>query len=175
MSNIYYWQKLTFSKLEGILEEYLTEHLKEFSKFEEQKGIRSIRGNVYIGIIVFIYLSRTKHCLRFPLSCFIREIKGFYQSSFGNEVDFRGIMNVSLNVLAKNSNFKNLWHRFEDGRAMIKATLMSSCHWKTLIPFYLWKKRPENALITLTMNYRKFVQKNKLRLQNNIELAFNDM
>ena len=60
---------------------------------------------------------------------------------------------------------------FLDERAMIKTTLMSSCHWKTLVPFYLRKKRPENALLTLTVNYRKFVQKIKLRLQNNIELA----
>ena len=30
-----------------------------------------------------------------------REIKGFYQSSLGKEVDFRDIMNVSPNILAK--------------------------------------------------------------------------
>ena len=45
---------------------------------------------------------------------------------------------------------------------MIKTTLTSSCHWKTLEPFWLRKKRPENALLTLTENYRKIVQKNKL-------------
>ena len=26
-------------------------------------------------------------------------------------------------------------------------TLISSCHWKTLVPFSLQKKRPENALL----------------------------
>ena len=51
---------------------------------------------------------------------------------------------------------------FVDERAMIKTTLMSSCHWKTIVPFCLQKKRPENALLTLTVNYRKIVQKNKL-------------
>ena len=40
--------------------------------------------------------------------------------------------------------------------------LTSSCHWQTLAPFCLRKERPENDLITLTMNYRKNVQKNKL-------------
>ena len=35
---------------------------------------------------------------------------------------------------------------------MIKTTLMSSCHWKTLVPFYMQKKRPENAFLTLTMD-----------------------
>ena len=33
---------------------------------------------------------------------FVREIKGFYQSSLGNEVDYRDIINVSPNILAKN-------------------------------------------------------------------------
>ena len=45
---------------------------------------------------------------------------------------------------------------------MIKITLMSSCHWKTLVPFCLRKERPEIALLTLTVNYRKIVQKNKV-------------
>ena len=71
-------------------------------KFEEQKGTRYIRGNGYFGIIVFICLSSTKQCLRYLLICFVREIKGFYQSSLGNDVDFTDIMKVSPNILAKN-------------------------------------------------------------------------
>ena len=55
-----------------------------------------------VGIIVFGCLSSTNPCLRFLLICFAREIKGFYQSFLGNEVDFRDIMNVSPNILAKN-------------------------------------------------------------------------
>ena len=43
---------------------------------------------------------------------------------------------------------------------MIKITLMSSCHWKTLV--WLRKKRPEKALLTLTVNYRKIVQKKQI-------------
>ena len=69
---------------------------------EEQKGKRYIRENVYFGIIIFSCFSSTKPCLRFFSNCFVREIKGFYQSSLGNEVDFRDIMNVSPNILAKN-------------------------------------------------------------------------
>ena len=53
-------------------------------------------------------------------------------------------------------------HCFADQWAMITTTLTSSCHWKTLVPFCLGKKRPENAFLTLTVNYRKIVQKNKL-------------
>ena len=53
-------------------------------------------------------------------------------------------------------------HIFVDERAMITTTLTSSCHWKTLIPFYLQKKKPEKAFLTLTVNYRKTIQENKL-------------
>ena len=129
---LYYYEKLTFSKLQ------------------------------FFGIIVFSCLSSTKPCLRFLLICFDREIKGFYQSSFGNEVDFTDIMNVSPNILAKNQNFKKLRQAFVDKRAMITTALTSFCHRKTLVPFCLQKKSPENAFLTLTVNYRKIIQKIKL-------------
>ena len=59
------------------------------------------------------------------------ETKGFYQRFWGNEVDFRDVINVSPNILAK-----------------IKISLISSCHWKTLVPFCLQKKRPESTFLT---------------------------
>ena len=77
------------------------ENWKKFTKFEEQKGTKYIWRNVYICIIVFSGLSSTKSCRRFLLKCFVREIKVFYQRSFGNEVVFRDIMNVSLNISGK--------------------------------------------------------------------------
>ena len=131
--------------------------MKKCTTFEEQKGTRYIRGNVYFGIIVFSCLSSTKPCLRFLLICFAREIKGFYQSSLGNEVDFMDIMNVSPNILAKNENFKKLRHGSVDKRTIITTALTSSCHWKTLVPFCLQKRRPEKAFLTLTVNYGKIV------------------
>ena len=94
-------EKLTFSKLARKV---------NFSerKFEEMHWLWRAKGyKVYSGIrlfwhyyfqLYFVY----KPCLRFLLNCFVREIKGFYKSSFGNEVDFRDIMNVSLNILDKN-------------------------------------------------------------------------
>ena len=60
------------------------ENLRKYTNFEEQKATRYIRGNVYTGIIVFSFLSCTKPCLRILLYCFVREIKGFYRSSFRN-------------------------------------------------------------------------------------------
>ena len=71
-----------------------------------------VRRNVYFGIMIFSCLSSTKPCLRFLLICFAREIKGFYQSSFGNEVDFTNVMNVSPNILVKKSNFKKTETQF---------------------------------------------------------------
>ena len=97
---------LLFDIFNGFLETDILktrkENLKTCTTFEEQKGTKYIRENVYFGIIVFSCLSSTKPCLRFLLICFDQEIKGFYQSSLGNEVDFRDIMNVSPNILAKN-------------------------------------------------------------------------
>ena len=136
MSNIYYWQKLTFSKprFSG------KENLKKCTSFEEQKGTSYIRGNVYFGILVYNCLSSTKLFLRFLLTCFSQEIKGFYQSFLGSEVDFTDIMNVSPYILAKNKNFKKLRRGFVDERAIITMTLISSFHPKTLVPFCLWNK-----------------------------------
>ena len=54
---------------------------------------------------------------------------------------------------------------------MIATTLISSCHLKTLVPFCLQKKRPENEFLTLTANYRKIVQKKNYAIQNNSKLA----
>ena len=145
--------------LKGI---YSKRIFEEMHNFKEQKDTRYIQGNVYIGIMVFSCLSSTKACLRSLLSCFVQELKRFYQNSFGNEVELRDIINVSLNILAKNQNFKKLRHAFVDEGAIIKITLMSSCHWKTLAQFCLRKKKSENALLTLTVSYRKIVHKNKL-------------
>ena len=63
------------------------EDLKKWTKFEEQKGTRYNRGNVYICLIIFSCLSSAKPCFRFLLNYSVREIKGFYQSSLENEVD----------------------------------------------------------------------------------------
>ena len=136
--------------------------MKKCNNFEEKKGTSYIWEKVYFGIIIFSCLSSAKPCLRFLLNCFVREVKVFLQSSLGNEVDFRDSMNFSPNTLAKNENFKKMRHGFINERVLITTTLISSCHWKTLVTFCLRKKIPENVLLTLIVNYRKIVQKNKL-------------
>ena len=59
---------------------------------------------------------------------------------------------------------------------MITTALTSFWHRKTLAPFCLRKKRSENAFLTLTVNYRKIVQKNKLcHLKQHEICLFNDI
>ena len=98
MSNIYYWEKLTFSKLVW-KEIYWKENLKKCSSFGKREGTRYIVENVYFGIIVFSCHSSTKLCLIFLLTWFALEIKDFYQSFLRNEADFRDIMNVQISML----------------------------------------------------------------------------
>ena len=148
-------KKLTFLKLVGKVKKFSRkENWKKCASFEGQQGTRYIRGYLYFGIIVFSYLSSTKPYFRFLLICFAREIKDFYQSFLGHKVDFRNIMNVSPNILAKNLNLR---HTFVDERALITTTLISSYHWKTLVPFCSRKKRPENPFLTQILNYPKIV------------------
>ena len=135
--------------------------MKKCTSFEKQKSTRYIPGNVCFVTIIFSCLSSTKLCLRFLLTCFAWETKGFYQSYSGNKVDFRDIINVFPNILAKILNFKKLRHDFVDERTLITTTLISSCHWKTLVPFCLRKKRPGNVFLTL-VTYCKIARKNKL-------------
>ena len=70
---------------------------------------------------------------------------------------------------------KNLIHGFVDEKAMIKTNLMSSCHLKTLVPFCLWKKRSENALLTLTVNYRKSYSKKIIPFKTTVNCLLNNI
>ena len=80
------------------------------------------------------------------------------------------------NILAKNSNFKKLRQSFVDERALITTTLIFSCHWETLVPSCLRKKRHENVFLTLTVNYGKIVQQKKIMpLETKVNWQFNDI
>ena len=119
--NIYYWEKLTFSKIVGKV------NLSQ-GKFEEY-----IQENVYFGINIFSCFSSTKPCLRFILKCFVREIKGFYQSSLGHEVGFRDIINVSPNILTKIWKFKKTetqfcrWKNTDNNDINVVLSLKNTC------------------------------------------------
>ena len=55
------------------------------------------------------------------------------------------MMKVSQKILAQNQNSKKLRHGFVDGKAMNTTTINPPIIWKTLLPFFLQKKTPENA------------------------------
>ena len=63
-------------------------------------------------------------------------------------------------------------HSFVDERALITTTLISSFHWETLVPSCLRKKRPEDAFLTLIVNYRKIVQTKKLCCSKQQEVGY---
>ena len=134
---------------------------------------------VYSGKRLFLALSssavfcRQNDVSRFLLICFAWEIKGFCQSSFGNEIDITN-MNIFPNILAKNLNLEKLRHGFVDERAMTAATFISLCHWKTVIPFCLQKKRPENAFLTLTVNYC-YTEKQIMPFKTTVNWLFTDI
>ena len=82
-----------------------------------------------------------------------------------------GHNNVSPNILAKNWNFQKLRHSFVDERALITTPLISTRHWKILVAFCLWKKRPESVFLTLIVNYHNIVQiEDKLTTFNQFQI-----
>ena len=48
---------------------------------------------------------------------------------------------------------------FVDEKAVIAATLIFSRHWKTMVPFCLQNRIPENTFLTIRVNYCKITQK----------------
>ena len=87
---------------------------KKCTSFEEQKGTRHIRGNIYFGIIFFSCLSS----------------KTVFQISFNLCSGDKTLLSEFL-----------MTHGFVDERTMITVTLTSSCLWKTYVPFCLQKKK----------------------------------
>ena len=131
------------------------------NSFEKQNGTRYIAGNVYFGIIIFSCLSSAKQSLRFLLICFVREIKGFYRSLLGNEVDFTDIMNIYLNVLAKKKFQKTetltfRWKSKDYNNINVFLSLEIPC------TFLLAKEKTWKTFLTLRVSHSKIVQKNKL-------------
>ena len=132
--------------------------------------------NVYFGIIIFSCLSSAKSCLRFLLNCFAREVKGFHQSALGNQVDFRDIMNVSPNILAKNSNIKKLRHSFVDERVLITTTLISSCHWKIILYLFACERKYLRRIFNTNSELlQNCTEKQIMPFKTTVNCQFNDM
>ena len=111
----------------------------------------------------------------FFLICFAQKLIDFCQSSFENKVDFRNIMNVSPNTLAKNQNFKKLRHGFADERAMITTTLISSCQWKTLTFLLAKEKTLKRAFNTNSELSQNRTEKQIVLLKTIVNKLFTDI
>ena len=111
----------------------------------------------------------------FFLICFAQKLIDFCQSSFENKVDFRNIMNVSPNTLAKNQNFKKLRHGFADERAMITTTLISSCQWKTLTFLLAKEKTLKRAFNTNSELSQNRTEKQIMLLKTIVNKLFTDI
>ena len=111
----------------------------------------------------------------FFLICFAQKLIDFCQTSFENKVDFRNIMNVSPNTLAKNQNFKKLRHGFADERAMITTTLISSCQWKTLTFLLAKEKTLKRAFNTNSELSQNRTEKQIVLLKTIVNKLFTDI
>ena len=100
-----------------------------------------IRENLYFGIIIASCLSSTKVCLTFLLNCFVQEIKGFYQSSLGNEVDFRERFPTFLGKKSKFQKTETRFYRWEssDNNGMNIFLSLENCCIFLLVKEKTWK------------------------------------
>ena len=105
--------------------------------------------------------------ISFELFC-AREIKGFYQSSLGNDVDFRDIMNVSR-------NFEKLRHFFLDERTMITMTSISSFTGKPLYLFSGERKDMETHFNTNSELSQNRTEKQIMRFKAKVSIMLYDV
>ena len=94
------------------------------------------------------------------------------QSSWGKEVDFRDIKNVSSNILAENWNFKKLKDGLVDERPLITTTLLSSYHWKNPCTFLLAKEKSWKCVFNTNCELSQSrSEKKNYSIQHNFKLA----
>ena len=151
MSNIYYWKKWRFQNLSEI--KISRKKIWRNALALKSKKAQGIFGETFTLALLSSAVFRLQNCVLDFFNLFCLGDKRLLSELLGKWGWFQ----------EHNEHFpKKLRHSFEDERALITITLISSCHWKTLVLSYLRKKRPANAFLTLTVNYRKIAQKNNL-------------
>ena len=143
------------------------ESLKKCTTYEEQKGEEGIFGQMFILALS----SLAVFCLQNCASDF-----NLFWSGDQRLFHFTDIMNISSNILAKNQNFKKLRHGFMDTRTMIAMALISSCRWKTLVPFLLMKENTwERIFNTDNELSQNCTEKQIMVLKTTLNWLFNDI
>ena len=139
---IYYLEKLTLSKLVGIV------NFSERKFAEMHWPWRAKRYKLYLGKCLFLH-----YCLQ--LSFVYKIVSQIYFDLFCSE---------GKRLL---SEFFRKWRW-----ALITTTLISSCHWKSLVLFCLWKKRLKKAFFWhLQWIMAKSYTKTNYAIQNKNKLA----
>ena len=133
MSNIYYCEKLAFSKLVGKVN-YSERRLEEINQLWRAKSKADLGKHLlWHDCLQLSFIYKTMSQISCKLFCswdkwllweFLREW-GWFQ---GHNQRFP-------KYLTLNWYFKKLRHPFVDEWALITTTLISSCHWKTFVPF----------------------------------------
>ena len=123
MSDVYYWEKLTFRYF-------------DFLEKNIWRNAKTLRIKVYSGERLYWHY-------RLDLFFVYKIVSQIFLKLFFSE-DKRLLLE-SLHKWGWCQGHNELFPKtsktyFLDEKAIIKTTLMSSCHWKTLVPFSLWKK-----------------------------------
>ena len=114
--------------------------MKKCASFKEQKIVYKVNSWkclfwYYCQQLPFVY----KAILIFLVICFHQETRGFYQSSVRNDVNFRDMFSKISWLKIKISKNWDLY--IVEKRALATRTVISSCHWKSHVPFGLQKKK----------------------------------
>ena len=153
----------------------LKENLKKCSSFERAKRykIYSRKRLLWYYRLQLSFVYKTVSQIYSNLLC--SGDKSLLSEFFRKWGWFHGHNERLPKYLCQKLKLQKLRHAFVDERAMILMTPISSCHWKTLLPFCLRKKRLEDAFLTLTVNHLLCTEKQIVLFKTTINWLFNDI
>ena len=103
-------------------------------------------------------------------------MKRLYQSPLGNKVDFRDIMNVSPNILAKSWNFQKLRHGFVDEIALKKNDINMFLLLENVCTFLLAKEKTWKCIFNTNSELsQNHTEKQIMVSDTKINWFFNDL
>ena len=157
---IYYWEKLTFCKSVGKVN--FLEKIWRNTLTLKSKKVQGIWWKTFnlalLSSAVFHLQNRVSDFFKLLFSGDKRLLSEFLRK-WGW---YHGHNEISAKYLDQKLKFQKTetwfcrWKNTDNNNINIFLSL------ENLAPFCLGKKRPENAFLTLRVNYRKIVQKNKL-------------
>ena len=130
-------------------------------------------GKVYCHIIALSCISCTKPYLVFLLICFAQKIKGLdFMRKWGW---FHGHVIRFTKNLSSRLKHQKTKIRFCRSKNNFTTTLISSCHWKTLVPFNLRKKTWKRIFKTNSELSQNHAAKQFILSKSTVNWLFNDI